>query len=350
MNTYDQIGNAHEGWLFMRLLSHALPVLVYEQFALHADLPENQTRLAQFQRLKPFPDATAPLVEGTPPAGNEMEYETVNVVVQSYGAWVPITDQVDYHSLQNVLGHAVGLQGEQIGSTIDAIYHDVLTHGSNVAYGGGQTARNLLDQTDALNVQLLRAMERQLMAVKTPFVNSILGPGPGYESYAVDAGYISICHTDLYSNTLVDLASTVNPSQDGFKRIADYGTREPISPHEMGTYSHSRFICTPQHEPWRGQGATAPAGQQTSWQNSPQVTNPSNRAFDVYPILMFGREAYGGIAFRGDNLKTFVKNVDNSNIADPIGQKGYAAWKLRAMAAAILNQPRIRRAEVPAAL
>lgn len=351
MNTYGDIGNATAGWLFMRLLARALTVQVYEQFAMQATIPQNQTRVAQFQRLVPFPAATTPLTEGVPPDPDEITYETVSRVVQSYGSWFKITDQVDYHSKQNVLGHGVDLQGDQIALTFEKIYHDVLTHGTNVQYGGKQTARTNLDDSDALSHTDLRAAERLLAAQKAKHVTEILGPGPNYETWSVDAAYVAICHTDLYSNTLVDIASTKNAAQDGFKKVADYGTREPISPHEKGTYSELRFICSQEASPWRGAGATAAAGKQALWQNSAKPSAPSQKGFDVYPIVCFGQEAYGGIALRGKSaVLPFVKNPDNSHSGDPLGQVGYASWKVPAFAALILNQNWHRRIEVPAAL
>ena len=358
MNTYGDIGNATAGWLFMRLLARALTVQVFEQFALQATIPQNQTRVAQFQRLVPFPAATTPLTEGVPPDPDEIDYETITKVVQQYGGWFKITDVVDYHSKQNVLGHGVDLQGDQIALTIEKIYWDVLTHGTNIAYGGGKTSRtaltgvpNMPATSDTLKYTDVRAIERQLAAQKAKHITEILGPSENYETWSVDAAYVAITHTDLYSNTLADLASTVNASQDGFKKVADYGTRETISPHEKGTYSETRWICSQEATPWRGAGADANAAAQGAFQTSAKVGDATKMAFDVYPVVAFGQEAYGGISLWGkSSVLPFVKNPDNSYSGDPLGQVGYASWKIPAFAALILNQNWLRRFECVAGL
>ena len=349
MNTYGDIGNATAGWLFTLLLARAITVQVLEMFAMQATIPPNQTRVAQFQRLVPFPAATTPLTEGVPPDPDEVTYETISVVVQRFGGWAKITDVVDDHSKQNVLGHIVDLQGDQIALTREMIHWDTMRSGTNVAYGGGKAVRTGLDKTAVLTAGVLDAIDRLLSSLKAKHITEILGPGLNYETYSVDAGYVGVTHTDL-KTTLKGLAGTAGATRDGFTKVADYGTREAISPHEYGTYSEVRMIVSPELKPWRGAGAETQAGDQAGYQNSAKVGDPTKKGYDVYPLVVFGQQAYGSIALRGRNaIMPFVKNPNSSYTGDPLGQVGYASWKMPAFATLILNQSWMRRAEVAVA-
>lgn len=188
MNTYGDIGNATAGWLFTRLLSRAITVQVLEMFAMQATIPPNQKKVAQFQRLVPFPAATTSLTEGVPPDPDEVTYETISVIVQRFGRWAKITDVVDDHSKQNVLGHIVELQGDQIALTRELIHFDTMRSGTNVAYGGNATSRATLEKGDVLTAVKLDAIDRLLSSLKAKHITEILSPGLDYAPFSGLAG------------------------------------------------------------------------------------------------------------------------------------------------------------------
>ena len=339
LNTYGDIGNTTAGWYSRRLLSHAVPVIILERFGLTKPLPQNETKIIEFRRSQPFNPKTIPLVEGVTPQGADFGYDTISAQIQQYGDWAGITDVVQDTSKDHVLRDIVVRQGEQVGETREALTWGIVRAGTNVEYGGGAVAsRSAVDNTAVLNAAKQRSVVKALHRQKAKKFTSVLSGSEDYETFPIEASYIGIIHTDQIP-TVRELSG--GNANNTFVPVSRYGSRMPVSPHEVGSFEEVRYIASPDLSPFAGKGAAIGTHASTFHNNG---TN-----FDVYPALYLGREAFGCIVLRGKNaVKPMVLNPDRPRGGDPLGQRGSVAWKMW-FACVVLNEAWMRRLEVACA-
>lgn len=200
-------------------------------------------------------------------------------------------------------------------------------------YANG-TART--DVNTVVTLAKLRAVIRALKRNKADKYTQILNASVNYATRWVEAAYIAVVHTDLESD-IRNLA--------GFIPTAAYGNRTVIHENELGSVEEIRFISSADLESWpNGGGDYNPGG------GSPNVVTTSGTKADVYPILIFGRDAFGIVPLRGQGAVTpSIIRPGTISKSDPLGQRGYIGWKTW-HTAVILNQAWMARLEVAATL
>lgn len=309
-----------------KMLAHAEPLLVLEKFAQVKPIPKNKSGTIKFRRPKPFPLATTPLTEGTSPTAQRMEYEDVSVSLAQYGAFNEITDVVHDTYEDPVLQDIVMLLGEQAAETRESLLWGVLKAGTYVYYGdAADSART--DVNDAISLNRQRAITRGLKAQRARKITSILGPSVNISTKPVEASFVAFAHTDLEAD-IRGLA--------GFTPVAEYGSRQPLCAEEIGSVEDVRYILSPVLTPIVDSGSTTLNG----------MVSTGGANVDVYPVVYFGKEAYGVTPLKGkESLKPMVLNPNQPRGGDPLGQKGTAGWKTY-WAGLILNQSWIARLEV----
>ncbi len=58
------------------------------------------------------------------------------------------------------------------------------------------------------------------------------------------------------------------------------------------------------------------------------MASTSGTSADVYPILVFGENAYGTVPLRGmGSVEPSIIPVGQKTKDDPLGQRGYVGWK-----------------------
>lgn len=90
-------------------------------------------------------------------------------------------------------------------------------------------------------------MSRNLQANHAKRVTGILAPSPNIATQPVEASYLVFVHSDAEAD-IRDLA--------GFKHVSEYGSRKPVSPHEIGSCENFRFITSPELAPYAAAGAS----------------------------------------------------------------------------------------------
>lgn len=321
--TYGDINQRTAAWAATEMLRHAEPVLVLQQFGQSKPMPKNKADTVKFRRPVPFPAATTPLVEGVTPTAQQMQYEDVTATLKQYGKPIEITDVVQDLAEDPVLRDASQLAGEQAGLTTEMVTYGAIKAGTNVFYANG-TARDQVNTAISLNKQ--RKVTRGLKAQKAMKITRILAPGPNFNTRPVEAAYVAVGHTDLES----DIRSLA-----GFTPTAEYGSRNPVSEHEIGSVEDVRYVLSPELEPWADAGSATLNGM---------VSTAGNNV-DVYPVLYVGRDAYGTVPLRGSRAITpMVLNPNVPRGNDPLGQRGYVSWKTY-YTAVILNENWMARLE-----
>lgn len=172
------------------------------------------------------------------------------------------------------------------------------------------------------------AVTRALKAQKAMKVTQTLGAGPNYATRAVEPAYVAVAHTDLEHDIR---------NLPGFLPVAQYANRQAISEYEIGSCVDVRYILSPDLEP------IADGGAATS-----TMVSTSGSVADIYPVLYFGREAYGIVPLRGKSaVEPSIIPVNQKTKDDPLGQRGYVGWKTY-HTAVILNDAWMARLEVAA--
>jgi len=305
------------------MLKHAMPVMVLDKFGLSKRMPKNKSTVIKFRRPIVFNPVSTPLAEGVTPSPTPFGYEDVTATLRQYGMVVGITDVIADTHEDPVLNDATVQAGENIGRTIEQLTYGVLRAGTNVFYSNG-SARSAVNTVITLSKQ--RAITRALKAQKSMKITQILSASPGYETRAVEAAYVAVAHTDLEAD-IRGLA--------GFTPVAEYGQRKPLAPEEIGSVEDVRYILSSDLESFPNAGGSAGSMVSTGGSNA-----------DVYPILYFGKEAYGVVALRDQGaVSPTIIPVGMKTKDDPLGQRGYVGWKTW-FAAKILNEQWMARLEV----
>lgn len=321
--TYGDINQRTAAYAAADMLAHAEPTIVLSRMGMTKPMPKNKAETITFRRPVPLGPATTPIVEGVTPTAQKISYEDVSVTLKQYGRPIEITDKVTELSEDPVLETATMLAGEQAGETIEAVLYGVLKAGTNVFYANG-AARNAVNTAITLNK--LRAVTRALAAQKAKRITRMLKSGPEYGVSAVEAAWVAVGHTDLEA----DIRNLT-----GFVPVAKYGQRQPISEHEIGSVESVRFLLSPDLAPFADAGGAKGAMVSTTGVNA-----------DVYPLLVFGQEAFAQVPLKGEEAITpMVLNPGKPSKSDPLGQRGYVSWKAW-YAAVILNDLWMARLEV----
>jgi N4-gp56 family major capsid protein len=157
-----------------------------------------------------------------------------------------------------------------------------------------------------MTISNLRQAERSLERQLAKPITSIVRSTPSYGTEAIAPAFIGICHTDHRYN--LEILS-------GFVHPKDYGAISPWA-NEIGTVGKIRFIASTVVEPFRGGGTTG-------------GTNilMTNLVADVYPILIFAKDAYGIVPLKGKaSIIPMIVNAKPSD-SDPLAQRNHASWK-----------------------
>ena len=323
LTTYGIINQRTAAWAATQMLKHAEPVIVLGKFGMTKEMPRNKADTVKFRRPVPFSAATVPLVEGVTPTAQRMAYEDVSVQLKQYGRPIEITDVVVDLAEDPVLSDASMLAGEQAALTSEMIIYGVTKAGTSVFYTNG-TARSSVNTAITLNKQ--RAVTRALKAQKAAKMRNILGASPNYGTKAIEASYVAVGHTDCGAD-IRGLA--------GFVPVAEYGSRQPICPEEIGSAEDVRYVLSPELTAWADDGGAKGS-----------MVSTSGTSADVYPILYFGKEAFATVPLKGTRAITpMVLNPGTPSKSDPLGQRGYVSWKSY-FAAIILNETWMARLEV----
>lgn len=317
---YGTISQRTAGWAATKMLEHAEPILVLSKFGDSKPQPKNKAEAVKFRRPVPFGAVTTPLVEGVTPTAQAMAYEDVPATLEQWGAVVEITDVVADLAEDPVLADASMLCGEQAAETIEAVTWGVLKGATNVLYANGSATG---DVNTAISKDKLRSAVRALQAQRAKPITRMLDSSPDHSTTPIEGGYVAFAHTDMAAD-IRDLA--------GFTPVAQYGSRKPLCPEELGSVENVRFILSPLLSPMANAGSATLNNMVTS-----------GTKVDIYDLVIIGMNAYGLVPLKGTTaIKPSVINPNTVSKSDPLGQKGYVGWKAY-YTALVLNQAWIAR-------
>jgi len=328
-NTYGDISPRTAGYATKDLLERGQPMAVLERFGYFDPQGKNKTKTRKWRRYEALQPATTPLIEGVTPAGSKISYTDIEVVLQQYGDFVPLTDVIlDTHE-DPVLQEMSQVLAEQIVETIELVRFSALKAGTNVFYSNGTTRATV---NGTVSKGDLRKIKRTLQRNRARVIADVIAPTAKVATEPVAKAFFAVGHTDLDS----DLQNV-----PGFVPVEKYSAMGKVMDGEIGKIEGIRFILTDLFEPWQEAGASGT----TFLSGGIEVS--SSASADVYPLLVFAKDAYAIVPLQGANAVTpAVKNPEPVQ-GDELGQRGFVSWKAW-QATAILNDAWMARYEVAA--
>lgn len=340
---YGDISPAVAAYSVVRMLKRAMPYLQLEKFGQTFVLPTNSTQTAKFRRYFltgatgsagsgsgafNVPVAITPLIEGVTPNGTKLANQDYTVTLAQYGDYITITDVVKDTHTDNVLQAATDVLGEQAALTVETLRFNVLKAGTNVFYGNNVAGR--INVITAITLADQRRVTTGLNRQNAKKISQVVASTADYNTKSVEAAYMAVCHPDLETDIR---------AMAGFKPVADYGPHTTPFEGEIGSVEQVRYMCSTVIAPFPDSGGTAVT-------NNLRFTT-ANTAADIYPILVFGRDAFGIVPLKGKSAMTPMVVNPQPAPGDPLGQRGTVGWKLWT-ATVILQEAFMARLEVGA--
>lgn len=362
----------------MTLIKLAEPALVHDQFGQKKPIPQGKGKTIEFRKYDSLPKALTPLTEGVTPNGQKMSMSTITATIAQYGGFIELSDMLKMTTIDNNQVEAMEMLAGQAGRTLDTITREELAGGTNVIYGGGNSARHLLvggsataADNDYLNVDLIKRAVRFLKVQNAQKING---------------DYVSIIHPD---NTY-DLTN-----DDDWKRPHDYVDTANIYSGEIGKVGGCRFVESTEAKVFHasdlasnsrtltangavtadksvtfdggtvaasalvgryvlvgGTKAKVTANTTTTLTLDTNVTCLDNAVIypgeagadsrDVYGTIVLGANAYGITELTGGGLEYIVKQLGSAGTADPLNQRATAGWKSTKVAKRLVEQYMVR--------
>lgn len=333
VTSYGDISPAVAAWSVVKMLERAIPFLHFEKFGQTYPLPTNSTQTAKFRRYylsgstgAAGPDngagtngagsafftvlATTPLVEGVTPSGSLMANQDYTVTLQQYGDFITVTDViVDTHT-DPVLAQATSILGEQAAQTVETLRYNVLKAGTNVWFANLVAART--NVTTVITLADQRRVTTGLNRQNAKKISEVVASTAAFNTKSVEASYMAVCHPDLESDIR---------NMTGFVPVASYGPHTSPFEGEIGSVEQVRYLTSTLCVPFTGATAGAAVG-------STGLRSTDSSHIDVYPVLIFGRDAYGIVPLKGKSAMTPMVVSPKAAPGDPLGQRGTVGWKL----------------------
>lgn len=301
---YNDISPRTTAYADRRLLTRITPNNILGQFGQSRTLPSKSSLTVKFRRYNKLAVATTPLTEGVTPTGKTLTKTDVTATVKQYGDFVTITDVIRDTHEDPVLRESIDVLGEQAAETWDVLRAGVLKAGTNVQYTAG-TART--DVNVVVTRDMLRVAIRTLKRQEAKPISSMVQAGPNIATNPIPAAYILVCHSDAQPDL---------EKMTGWIAKANYASNQGVINGEVGSIGEIRVVFDNNLTAWADAGTTKGATISTSGTNS-----------DVYPMLLFGKDAYGIVALAGKTaVSTYVNNPKPSD-TDPLAQRGTVGWK-----------------------
>lgn len=311
-----------------QFLKHAEHPIVFNKLGQIERVPKNKGQTIKWRRWVPFDPITTALTEGVTPSSQKLAVVDVTATLGQYGGWSEITDVIQDTHEDPILQGMMQVHGQQASESFETLTYLTLRAGTSVVYANG-SARNAVNTKISLGK--VRSAVRTLNKNKCRKKTTILAPSVNYKTQAIEAAYVAVCHTDLEPD-IRDLP--------GFVPVSQYGSRQTICPQEFGSVENVRFITTTIATPFADAGGL----------DGDAVLSTTGTNADVYPVLIFGEDAYGTVALKGkDSAEILVRNPGKPENGNELGQRGSVGWKGWHVAAR-LNEAWMVRLEVAATL
>lgn len=251
--------------------------------------------------------------EGVTPAADTIVPRDVTMILNQYMALYALTDK-DYDLYEDDIPEAMKEQtGERMGLVREMAIYGQMKNCTNRFYAGlsgGSAVTTRAGVNLPVQERWVSKVARSLQANHAKQITKILSPSQNFGTTPVEAAYVCYVHTDAE----YDIRRL-----PGFREVAAYGTRTPISEYELGTWQRIRFIVSPELQPILAGGSSVGT-------TGLQSVGGSN--IDIYPFIFLSKSAFAQVKLRGaaavDPIWLPPGQKDKN---DPGGQRGYIGAK-----------------------
>lgn len=268
-----------------RIVRQAGPNLVYHQFALKRGIPANNGKVIVFHGFEDLDtDVEArELTEGQTPDGQTLSAYDIYATIKQYGGYVVLTDVVQTTAIDNTVTEAVDKLSAQAAVVLDKLIRNALITDDEVDYSfpeGAEGADSLTPDTHKMSVTFIRRVVNQLKRVNAP---------------KIDGFYPLVLHPDC----VLDLQTT-----EEYKDLVKYADPKRFVNGYVGDLLGARIYESTNVKISKNAG-----GKPVYWNH------------------MFGKDSYATVELSGGGLKTIIKPLGSSGVADALDQRGSAGWK-----------------------
>jgi N4-gp56 family major capsid protein len=232
---------------------------------------------------------------------------TIEVTLDQWISHVQITDVIADTHEDPILEEFGQIVMDQQIETREVQAWGGLRGGTSVVFNNGSVRTDI---NTALSANKLKACTRFLRAQRCDYLRKILNGSPDYATSPIDQAYVAVCSSDL-DRDIEELP--------GFVPRHKYGNpNNVVSEFELGSVGKIRFVTHSVFSPFPNAGAA----------NSASFVCTAGGAIDVYPIVIFGENAFGHTALRGiGSVDLKVLNPGTISDSDPAGQRGHITAK-----------------------
>lgn len=265
--------------------------LVHGQFGEKLTMPKHSGNVVNIRGMSPYPTATTPLVEGVTPAGNTMNFFYVEIPVNQYGKFTPITDFAAFASRDDVLVHDAEELSSQSGRTIEEIDAEALNSGVSVIYA-----------PSVVNGTATAVSSRSAITGNCKLTTDVLFRALNYlemqNAEPIGDSFVAIVHPNVKYDIM---------TSQGFIDVVKYANAQRIFKGEIGMIGNIRFVVSTFAKVWKGAAG--------------------NGNVDVYSTLVLGKDAYKTVEIEGQGMQTIIKPHGSGGTADPLNQRATQGWK-----------------------
>uniref|UniRef100_I2Q1E2 N4-gp56 family major capsid protein n=1 Tax=Desulfovibrio sp. U5L TaxID=596152 RepID=I2Q1E2_9BACT len=293
------------------------PYMMVLNFAQHDVIPKNKSQRMKWRRYEPLPATPKVLQEGVTPKPGKLKTTDVYADLEEYGDLLTFSNRVTETHEDPVLDQFTTRLGESSGEMLENVAIAHFLAGTNAFHANGDTRAEV---NTKVSKALLRKAIKALKVNRARFHTRMLKSTNGYGTVAIPPSYVGICHPAVTPD-LQDIP--------GFKRVEDYGQTQAWD-HEIGAFENVRFLEEDLMLPWEDMGGVVSAG----------LASTSGVKCDVYPILIFGKDAFGAVALKGYKsqvadskgerilpVELKVIQPDRIDKSDPLGQRGFVGYR-----------------------
>lgn len=309
-NLFGDLSPYNAGMVVKRTLARGVPLMVLEPFISGKKLPEHQTKQMTFKRVTGdinFALDNAYLTEGVTPTGQTFSVTDYTLTLRQMGSVGPLTDVIqDNHPIDMIM-EFFNIFAEQAPRILERDRFNTLKTATLKYYSGSATTRAAV--VAVLTASIFDKTARVLINGDAMLVTRMFKTDASFNTVSVMPSWICAAHTDLKYDF---------EHMAGFKSIADYTVAAmPLMVGEIGQVGNFRIVLSRDLVPYANAGGAVAGTQSTGGVNC-----------DVYPLILFGQEAWDTVAFRGNYALTpTALNPNTPRGGDDLGQRGSVGWK-----------------------
>jgi len=323
-------GNPTNVHAIAKLLKSADVVEVLDKCGILLEtVPMNKNETVSWLRAVTPDPRVEEVAEGVNPAARVLVYEQVTKTFEEYAEVFAVTSRQAELGEYDVLAHSKDRAVDLMRRTREKNGWFEYRAGTAVTYNSSaHTDRNQVN--GPLTNGRLKVVVRSLNDNRAEYIREMTKGSVNQATVPVEPAYVALGHTDLKADIRNIPGFIAAPKVGGIK---DY------LPQLFGYVDDIAFVLSPEFSPFAGEGAAV---------GSTGMKSVGGVNIDVYPILIYGKEAMGKCSLRGADKglgAVTMEVLDKADKSDPTNQRRLVSlrwWD----APVILNQNWLYRIEV----